>query len=267
MGTFLGNIIKGIGKIGPATTSGLFGLGANLLSNSGAKRRQDLANKQNIEFWNMQNAYNTPKAQMGRLKDAGLNPNLIYGSGSANTGVAGSIAPSKASPYQIQNPVPLQAQLLQSQIELNNSNANKNNEQADSIGGLLPGRKAELRFKNELSAIKNDIARTTKSESINIIKNSSLSSNFNKIIKEKESDEALKGNMKGNYIGTVLNNLGLDSRNRTDAKIIQGLMYGLIGTQIFNNLSQGVKNLIQARIGKKAPTFTRNIENQQIFNK
>jgi hypothetical protein len=44
-------------------------------------------------------------------------------------------------------------------------------------------------------------------------------------------------------------------------------MYGLLGTQIFNNLSQGVKNLIQARIGTKVPTFTRNIENQQIFNK
>ena len=71
--------------------------------------------------------------------------------------------------------------------------------------------------------------------------------------------------MKGNYIGTVLNNLGLDSRNRTDAKIIQGLMYGLIGTQIFNNLSQGVKNLIQSRV--KTPVFNRSIENMQIFNK
>jgi len=254
------------GLIGPILT-GLGSLGSSLLSNQGAKRRQNLANKQNVEFWKMQNAYNTPKAQMGRLTDAGLNPNLIYGSGSANTGVAGSIAPAKPSPYSVQNPIPLQSALLQSQIDLNNSNANKNNVQADSVGGLLPGRKAELRFKNELSAIKNDIASQTKSESINIIKNSSLSSNFNAIIKEKESDEALKGNMKGNYIGTVLNNLGLDSRNRTDAKIIQGLMYGLIGTQIFNNLSQGVKNLIQARIGKKVPTFTRNIENQQIFNK
>jgi hypothetical protein len=251
----------------PGLIQGLGSLGASLIGNSGAKRRQNLANKQNIEFWNMQNKYNTPKAQMGRLKDAGLNPNLIYGSGSANTGVAGSIAPSKAAPYNIQNPIPLQSALLQSQIDLNNSNANKNNVQADSVGGLLPGRKAELRFKNELSAIKNDIASQTKSASINIIKQSSLSANFNTIVKEKESEEALKGNMKGNYIGTILNNLGLDSRNRTDAKIIQGLMYGLIGTQVFNQMSQGVKNLIQARVGKKVPTFTRNIENQQIFNK
>ena len=139
MGTFLGNIIRGIGKIGPASTSGLFGLGANLLSNSGAKRRQDLANKQNIEFWNMQNAYNTPKQQMARLKDAGLNPNLIYGS-NANTGVAGSVSPSKASPYNVQNPVPsvLQSALLQSQIANLNSVTEKNRAETEKTLGLTP---------------------------------------------------------------------------------------------------------------------------------
>lgn len=31
--------------------------------------------------WNMQNDYNSPASQMARLKAAGLNPNLVYGSG------------------------------------------------------------------------------------------------------------------------------------------------------------------------------------------
>lgn len=31
--------------------------------------------------WQMQNEYNTPAAQMQRLKDAGLNPHLVYGNG------------------------------------------------------------------------------------------------------------------------------------------------------------------------------------------
>lgn len=35
----------------------------------------------NLEMWNMQNAYNSPKEQMARLQSAGLNPNLAYGSG------------------------------------------------------------------------------------------------------------------------------------------------------------------------------------------
>ena len=240
-------------------------LGSSLISNAGAKRRQNLANKQNVEFWNMQNAYNTPKQQMARLKDAGLNPNLIYGSGSANTGVAGSIAPSKAAPYNIQNPIPLQAALLQSQIDLNNSNANKNNVQADSVGGLLPGRKEELRFKNELASVKLQIQNQTKSAQIKTVQNSSLQSDFNNIIKQKDSEEALKGNIKGNYIGTILNNLGLDSRDPKDKVIIQGLLYGLIGSKVFNDLTGSVKNIIQSRA--KAPVFTRSIENQQIFNK
>lgn len=34
-----------------------------------------------VEMWNMQNRYNSPTAQMSRLRQAGLNPNLAYGSG------------------------------------------------------------------------------------------------------------------------------------------------------------------------------------------
>jgi hypothetical protein len=37
----------------------------------------------NIQFWNMQNEYNSPKAQMARLKEAGLNPNMVYDKGGA----------------------------------------------------------------------------------------------------------------------------------------------------------------------------------------
>lgn len=40
----------------------------------------------NAEAFNREAAYNHPSAQMQRLKEAGLNPNLIYGSGSTNTG-------------------------------------------------------------------------------------------------------------------------------------------------------------------------------------
>ena len=37
----------------------------------------------NIQFWNMQNEYNSPEAQMQRLKKAGLNPNMVYDKGGA----------------------------------------------------------------------------------------------------------------------------------------------------------------------------------------
>lgn len=48
-----------------------------------------------LEAWNMENEYNSPKAQMQRYQDAGLNPNLIYGQ--SNT--AGSIGN-----YQLDTP-------------------------------------------------------------------------------------------------------------------------------------------------------------------
>jgi len=41
-----------------------------------AQQRDD-----NIAFWNMQNQYNSPENQMRMYKNAGLNPNLIYGNG------------------------------------------------------------------------------------------------------------------------------------------------------------------------------------------
>lgn len=48
----------------------------------------------NMDLWNKQNEYNDPNAQMQRLKDAGLNPNLMYGQGT--TGNAATIHSSDA---------------------------------------------------------------------------------------------------------------------------------------------------------------------------
>lgn len=46
--------------------------------------QKELMNHQfelNKQQWNAENEYNSPGAQMQRLKNAGLNPNLVYGSG------------------------------------------------------------------------------------------------------------------------------------------------------------------------------------------
>lgn len=44
-----------------------------------AKEMYETQKADNLAFWNMQNEYNLPANQMQRFKDAGLNPNLIYG--------------------------------------------------------------------------------------------------------------------------------------------------------------------------------------------
>lgn len=50
-----------------------------------------LQRSHNLQDWNTQNAYNSPVAQMDRLREAGLNPKLLYGNGSAATGEAQAV--------------------------------------------------------------------------------------------------------------------------------------------------------------------------------
>lgn len=56
------------------------------------KKLMAYQNQMNIENWKMENKYNSPGAQMARLREAGLNPSLVYSSGTDNTG--GSIGSS-----------------------------------------------------------------------------------------------------------------------------------------------------------------------------
>lgn len=46
------------------------------------KKLNDAAYAHDVDMWNRANEYNSPASQMQRLKVAGLNPNLAYGSGS-----------------------------------------------------------------------------------------------------------------------------------------------------------------------------------------
>lgn len=61
-----------------------------------AMAQQDAYNR---ELWDRQNAYNSPTAQMERLKEAGLNPYLMYGGGTASAGNAG---PQQAAEFPSQ---------------------------------------------------------------------------------------------------------------------------------------------------------------------
>lgn len=89
---FLENMaMSGIGTIGNLFTGGM------------SARKQykyqsmlmDKQNQQQIDFWNMNNKYNTPLAQRARLEQAGYNPDLMVG-GSGN--MFQSQMPSAASP-------------------------------------------------------------------------------------------------------------------------------------------------------------------------
>lgn len=57
---------------------GLFG---QLFANRANKRESELAYRRQLSMWNRTNEYNSPEMQMERLRKAGLNPNLVYGTG------------------------------------------------------------------------------------------------------------------------------------------------------------------------------------------
>lgn len=63
----------------------LFQGGANRKARQYATEMYERQRRDALADWNMQNEYNSPMAQMARLRDAGLNPNLVYGHGAAQT--------------------------------------------------------------------------------------------------------------------------------------------------------------------------------------
>lgn len=97
------------------TASGIFGyLGAKRQQErqfSANKAQSELAYKRylkdtkdkhklDLQQWMRQNAYNDPSQQMARLKAAGLNPNLVYGTGTVAGNVTSSAPPKEAAKYQ-----------------------------------------------------------------------------------------------------------------------------------------------------------------------
>lgn len=64
-----------------SAVGGILGMASQGSANRANMELAKYAFSENERMWNMQNAYNTPTAQMERLKEAGLNPNLVYGNG------------------------------------------------------------------------------------------------------------------------------------------------------------------------------------------
>lgn len=91
--------------------SSLLGQGINAISQGSMNRKTRAFTKEmyNIQRrdaladWAMQNEYNSPSAQMQRLRDAKLNPNLVYGSGEV-AGQGGSIRQSSVEGWNPKAP-------------------------------------------------------------------------------------------------------------------------------------------------------------------
>jgi hypothetical protein len=219
--TFVGKLLKGLsGGLPGAILSGA----SSLLTNRGARRRQQLADDNNIKFWNMQNEYNDPSQQMARLKKAGLNPALIYGSGATNTGVAGSIAPSKPSPYNIKDPTP-------SALDTMIKGAQVGNIQEDTRAKKIDN---DYREENNPEKLKVQKEKAIQ-EAINTsVLTSTQKARVTSLLQKAVQDQYNTKNVKSKTQYEIeLRNMGIDPNGSTGNNILKALLLG--AGSIYNN--------------------------------
>jgi hypothetical protein len=77
-------------------------LGGQIFGNWQRRKAEDRQYNRNVEFWKMQNEYNHPVQQMARLKEAGLNPRLVYGQQSGAAAGNTSSGPQGVDPQVAQ---------------------------------------------------------------------------------------------------------------------------------------------------------------------
>lgn len=90
---------------GAVATQGL-NIISTAMTNEANERIQQQQNAWNLEQWHRNNEYNSPAAQMQRLKAAGINPDVMYGQN------AGGAAGNSSNPAQGVNPIPKQPFIL-----------------------------------------------------------------------------------------------------------------------------------------------------------
>lgn len=192
-----------LAMLGIGAASSALNYGINRLGVENDRRHQ-------IKLWNMQNEYNSPKAQMARFAEAGLNPNLIYGQGTP--GNASSTAKSSDNKpvefdamgaiMQSQNLKAIEAQTdnLRAQHDLLTQEKlikaidalvrgedltekrTRNEYLADQLGAALSGSQSDAALKNVLSSL-------NQMEYQFVTENQDL---FIKYLQSKYSEQALK---------------------------------------------------------------------------
>lgn len=120
-----------------------------------------------LEDWEMNNAYNHPQQQMQRLREAGLNPHLVYGKGAANTAtmVRGSqaSAPNQPAPPVI-NAFSEYQNIARTQAETDNLHTL--NQIRHQENALKAAQVENTLIKNDSDTLSLEIARATKDQAI-----------------------------------------------------------------------------------------------------
>ena len=167
--------------------SSLVDLGTQIYSNKQQKKLEAKRRAYDLAQWQRQNAYNHPIEQMARLKSAGLNPNMIYGSspGSA-VGNAGAIPAGQAPSYELNNPVTGYTNTRVQQAQTNNIKSASNLNIVKSMEGIARTNLTNVQKQNQTNLLAGNLElqeqdiKTRGAQAIQEVLKSKAMSNENK---------------------------------------------------------------------------------------
>ena len=210
---------------------------------------------------------------MQRLKDAGLNPNLIYGSspGSA-VGNAGAIPAGQAPEYSLTNPVTGFMNTKVQQAQTNNLKADvllkatQSLKTANEAG--IKGKELEIinatsdeligsqKLDYAIKGVQYDVAKGLAPHQIANAMYVAEKNKLAAILLEKDLEMTAAGYYKGNTMGTIFKSVfNLDMTNPTDRRTAQAIVAATLGSQIIGSFTKGFQNIMQAFMKKPGATI------------
>lgn len=234
------------------------------MANSANRELQARQNQFNIEQWNRQNEYNTPANQLKRLKQAGLNPDLMYQQPGSQ------VAGNSAAPAQGANPIPQQSVFnvdptLVAQL------------------GLMDAQKKNTNSDTESKNLQNDITRVVglqqamadlgyTEEQINYI-GASTQKTFAEIDNLQEQTKLLTTQIDKNKAETekVFAEIGnINAKTATEEQACNLLLAQIYGQQLSNEYQEIVNKYIpaqlQANIKKTYSEIQSNVAQAGMYN-
>lgn len=215
-----------------ALEGAVIGLGADIIGgafgNRARRKEADRAFNRSKQMFDYQNRYNTPTRQMQRLKQAGLNPALMYGQGTTGN-AQGYTQQAPAQQLNVAGAKSLDSAFMLSQIE-------KTKAETDNLRGITPEAKARI---TKLVSDKNLVNQQTlkvAQERGNLVTTGEIYM-LDKEVRKLEMLRNKKGFIKGDTIGNVLEMVGLDPKNNSDDRLLVQSMLGTwFGADLANKL-------------------------------
>lgn len=169
--------------ISAAMAAGLISAGSSIASTGGNVLATHMTNKSNqrladqsyaydTDMWHKSNLYNSPEAQMERLKRAGLNPNLVYGTGAVGN-TSGQLpkynAPKMEAPqiqFNAADAITAYQNVKMQSAQINNIEQDTKNKALEV--GIKAAQEAGMLIRNSKSQFDLDMAKTLKQNSLDL---------------------------------------------------------------------------------------------------